>query len=412
MPKSLILKSVIDRWVYVWTLVLLASLSFSTALMEISCVALVVGFVFLRIQKTPLPEIDKTILIPLLVYISIAVISFFWSEFPKQSFRGVLKVLKGFLVFWMAVEVLTTRQRHQTALGVLTISLIFLGLDGMWQYVFGQDFTRRIPYEAASSGPRISASFRNYGLLAAYVIAFVPVVAGQIKKKTPNRNLFLSSLASIFGLLLLFWTRLRGAWIAFLVGIGFCIVNAKNKKIYAVILAAIVVVGFLVLPKSKLIHLDAEGKEQSLIERVYLWERAVQVIKARPFTGTGINTYAVAHQKYDQRKNWRVQNYYAHNGYLQLAAETGLPSLGFFLAFLFFYFRKGLKTIGQTEEDEDRKTLTGFLAGLVNFLVLAFIDTIFHNPASVMAFWFLAGWGLAFQTNVIRKGREVSGLKH
>lgn len=407
MQKSINLPILAGRWTYLWTLILLASLCFSPALMEISCAALFVGFIFLRIQKYPLPKIDKSILIPLSVYIALSVVSFFWSEFPKQSFRGVLKVLKGFLAFWMTLEVLNTRDKHQTAMKVLTLSLIFLGINGMWQYVFGFDLTRRIPHEAASSGPRISASFRNYGLLAAYMITFLPLVASQILKAGPKGKLFLSSLASVFGLLLLFWTRLRGAWIAFLMGAGFCIANAKNRKIYAAILAVLIVVGFLALPKSKLIHLDAEGKEQSLIERVFLWDRAVSVIRARPWTGTGINTYAVAHQQYDQTKSWRVQNYYAHNGFLQIAAETGLPSLGFLLVFLCLYFRKGLRALSQTEE-EDRKTVIAFLAGVLNFLVLTLIDTIFHNPPSIMAFWYLTGWGVAFQ-NLALKDREVSG---
>ena len=249
MPKRLDLPTITDRWVYVWILIFLASLCFSTALMEVSCVCLLVGFIFLRITKKPVPTFDKSILIPLLVYISIVVISFFWSEFPKQSLRGVLKVLKGFLVFWMAMEVLTTRERNQRALQVLTYSLIFLGLNGMWQYVFGQDLTRHIPYEAASSGPRISASFRNYGLLAAYVIAFVPLVASQIQKKSQSKNLFLTSIASVFGLLLLFWTRLRGAWIAFLFGLGFSAWNSKYKKIYAGVLILSVAAGFFMLPR-------------------------------------------------------------------------------------------------------------------------------------------------------------------
>ena len=88
------------RWLYLWTLVLLASLSFSTAIMEISCVAILLGWLFLRTRGEGLPPFERKMLFALLAYISLACISFFWSEYPKQSFRGILKVLKGLLVFF------------------------------------------------------------------------------------------------------------------------------------------------------------------------------------------------------------------------------------------------------------------------------------------------------------------------
>jgi len=162
-------------------------------------------------------------------------------------------------------------------------------------------------------------------------------------------------------------------------------------------LALVAIGSVFFLPRSMVIHLDSEGKEQSFVERVYLWDRALQVIRARPWTGTGINTYSVAHQKYDQRQNWRVRNYYSHNGYLQIAAETGLPSLACLLAFLFFYFRRAIQSLREGSEGGAGRTLIGILTGLVNFLMLALVDTVFHNPQAVMGFWFLAGWGVAYQ---------------
>ena len=90
-----------------------------------------------------------------------------------------------------------------------------------------------------------------------------------------------------------------------------------------------------------------------------------------------------------------MRNYYAHNGYLQIAAETGLPALACFLAFLFFYFRNGFRFLVGDSGGIEKRSLTGVLAGMLSFLILGAIDTIFHNTQSVMGFWFLAGWGLA-----------------
>lgn len=396
MPKSgLAVDAFLDRWVYLCLLVLLASLCFSTALMEISFVAALIGWVILKTKKGWSVPCDKKMFWALAAFVSLSSISFFWSEFPKQSFRGILKVLKQFLVFWMVAESFQTTGRQQTAFQTLSYLFIFLGLDGAWQYVFGTDLIRRIPFESASSGPRISASLHNYGLLAAFVLTFWPLLFSRLEKRGGLAFLFRSSLGVVLGLLLLFWTRLRGAWLAFLGGVIFFLWNQK-KKLYLVLLFCAATEAILLLPRSMVIHLDAERKEQSLVERFYLWDRAAEVIRARPWTGTGINTYAVAHQKYDRRQNWRVKNYYAHNGYLQMAAETGLPSLACFLTFLFFYFRKAFGFLKGATNEEEKRTLVGILTGLVNFLILSLIDTILHNPQSVMGFWFLAGWGMAY----------------
>ena len=168
------------------------------------------------------------------------------------------------------------------------------------------------------------------------------------------------------------------------------------------IVAAVV----FVLPKNVLIHLDIESKEQSLVERFYLWDRAIHVIEARPLTGTGINTYAVAHQKYDKTQNWRVKNYYAHNGYLQMGAEIGIPGLFLFLLFLLNFFKISLKNIKdwlRGSKPEQGFPLIGICFGVLNFLILVLVDTILHNPPSVKLFWYLSALAFAYAPSALEK---------
>lgn len=380
--------------VYLAVLTFLAATTFSTALMEISFVVALAGWLLLKIRHPDPFPFESRMFVFLLGFVFLSVISIFWSEFPKQSIRGVFKVLKQFLTFWIVAETLQTRRRQESAFRVLVGIFIFLALDGMWQYLFGKDLLRQIPIEVASSGSRVSASFHNYGLLAAFVVSFWPLLVSQLEEKAKKSTLFLTALAIVLGGLLLFWTRSRGGWVAFLGGLTFFLwLQGKRFLLGGLVLVALISLFFL--PRQMVIHLDSQKKEQSLVERLYLWDRAFQVIEARPWTGTGINTYKVAHEKYDRRGNWRVRGYYAHNGYLQIAAETGLPSLACFLAFLFFYFKNTLRFLTSVLEEGQRRSLIGILAGMAGFLVLGIIDTIFHNPQSVMGFWFLAGWGMA-----------------
>ena len=405
MKSSFNFHEFLKTWVFISTLALLASLTFSTALMEITFTAAFIAWVLLK-WRFPTPFFfERKMFVCLALFIFLCVISFFWSEFPKQSFRGVFKMLKYFAVFWIAAETLVPSERHTRALRLLILLFLFLGLDGMWQYVSGFDLLRHFPYEAATAGPRISASFKNYGLLAAFIILFAPLLASRIQRKASADGFsLLAGIGILLGFFLVFWTRLRGAWIALAGGVIFYLFFAE-KKIYLIFLLGAIFAGVLILPRSMLIHLDAQGKEQSLRERFYLWDRAIQVIEARPWTGTGINTYTVAHEKYDQTNNWRVRRYYAHNGYLQMAAETGLPSLAFLLVFFFFYFKNAFRCLRQRQEETEKRTIVGFLAGMAGFMILGMTDTVFHNPQAIMSFWFLAGWGVAYQRSLALSGR-------
>lgn len=144
------------------------------------------------------------------------------------------------------------------------------------------------------------------------------------------------------------------------------------------------------LPRNAIVHLDKQNNEQSLAERFDLWQLAINVIQAKPLTGTGINTYTKAHEKYDRKKSWRVKEYYAHNGYLQMAAEIGIPGLSAFLAFLVIFISRALHKSLSLAPPE-RNIAVGLIASLLSFLVFAASDTLLHNPQSVMHFWFFAG---------------------
>jgi len=81
---------------------------------------------------------------------------------------------------------------------------------------------------------------------------------------------------------------------------------------------------------------------------------------------------------------------YAHNCYLQVAAETGLIGLSFFLALLgTFFFR--LRSRIQKIEPNARLIALGMAAGLLAFVTQAAIDTNFYAMRQAALFWTIAG---------------------
>ncbi len=376
-------------------------LTFSPALMEITfTISLILWLAFKIKTGWVFPLISRKLLIPLSGFLLLSLSSIFWSEYPPQSLRGLLKVLKPVLVFLMTwdtleADTLPLFERTFFATAALVIA------DCVFQYFVGRDFLRWSPSEPSGAGGRISGGLGSYGKLASYLVCTIPYLATSAwaafkEKKQMAAMLRLCLFLGSF--LILFWTRSRGAFFAFSLGLMLVLILKRQVRILLIFAAAFSVF-VLLLPKNMVIHLDAEKKEQSLVERYYLWDRALSVIKAKPLTGTGINTYAVAHQKYDTTQSWRVKNYYAHNGYLQLAAETGLPTLVCFIWFLFQYFFDSFRNPGGSDLT-NRLARLGLLTGALNFLFLATVDTVLHSPQPGLTFWFLLGLQMVYCKDV------------
>jgi len=374
--------------------VLFASLTFSTALVEITFGAALVFWLLLRIQtKRLIPQSIPAYAWPLAGFVLWCALSILWSEARPQSIRGFFKIAQQVMLFWMAAELLRGSSRRRFA-NVFLIVLAVVVFDGLIQYFFGRDFIRGFAPPHSSAGFRITASFKTYGLLATWLIMTLPFLLFLgLRWRNHERSApqwYLTMPVFTFGLLILILTRSRGAFLALVCG-TFLMLIAHRKFIWIALFSVLVCATVALLPHAMVIHLDITNKEQSIVERLSLWNRAWDVVAARPVTGTGINTYAAVHERYDKTKDWRVRGYYAHNGYLQVAAETGMTGLGLFLLFLVLFLRHTILKIKRRPNLWDRAAGYGLLAGIFNFLLLTAVDTVMHNQQSVMAFWFLLG---------------------
>lgn len=453
-------------------LVLWASLTFSIALTEISFVCALVFWTSWHIQQKGKgslsegkgacpPKIDWVFWAPLALFFLLVVASYFTSEYPKQSLRGLFKIAKPLLAFLMATSLFREpRSRGRFDL-VFLATFLLVTVDCSIQYVFGKDLLRGFAAEYASSGIRLVGSFGNFAKMSTYLVLVIPVFfmrfLGDLQpfgcRKTALYNLALAGA----GLTLLYLTRCRGPVVALVLVLGLVAVYKRWFKMIGIaILMGLALLA--VAPRNILIHQDAQGKEQSLGERQVLWRRALDVIMAKPVFGTGINTYDKAHAKYDTlrqkkyiaisgsdnvirqnldgsvsfvgpRDTWTsdpqqntiqisgkdyfiykdpagayfiwndfvAQGYYAHNGYLQLAAEIGLPGTFSLLLFFFVFFRRAYRRLTAVRNSPEEYEQLGIMAGLMTFLLYAAVDNNLQSPPSLMFFWFSAGILMARQ---------------
>jgi putative inorganic carbon (HCO3(-)) transporter len=389
-------RSFLDSALKIALTVLALSLTFSKALAEVTFTVALVLWVYKKIRRKEkfFPREILTVLI--LVFFGLSAFSLLVSDYKLLSLRGIGKLGEELLVFFMVADSFRTRRELRRLGLILSIGFLVVGLNGVWQFVTGKDLIREIPVRFAGTNVRLSSSMGEPGIFGAYLAASIPLFLSlAVTRNALNLRRRIGALFLVLlGGFCIFNTQSRAAWLSLLFALG-CLSLLKRQKWLIGALVALAIIALFFLPRSMVIHLDAESKEQSLVERYFLWDRAVQVIKARPWLGCGINTYVKSYPKFDRTKSWRVQYYYAHNGYLQIAAERGLPTLTVFIVFLIVYYRKLLRWDKKCSDAGLKSFLTGLLAGISGILAFAFVDTVLETMVIGLLLWFLMGLAIS-----------------
>ena len=346
-------------------------------------------------------------------------VSAFGSGYPETSFRGVIKLLKYVLVMLVAMDSFadTNSLKRLFIVGLFGFGLVIS--DSFIQNMLGRDLILHHPIQYANERIRLTGPYSSYGLLAAHIIATLPILVAFLLRKKANFGVkeIGAGILLLAGFYILYGTQSRGAWLAALASFLIFGVLIRKKWFLILLLAGGFALPFAI-PRKILFHFDTFHREQSLTERSLLWRRAISVIKAKPWFGCGINTYIKNYSKYTQGKEWsamkeeaakneyahfgekeswripghpnQITDYYVHNGYLQLAAETGLVSLALFLILIGGAFRAGYRVL-KYGGGEDRIFSAALIASFSALLIQAAVDTTLHNLQSAIMIWFFLG---------------------
>lgn len=167
-----------------------------------------------------------------------------------------------------------------------------------------------------------------------------------------------------------------------LAGIGFLMVVFWNKieekyKIRAGI-AAIILVVVVVLPNpiAQRFHSIFNLKEGSNLGRIEIWKEAVTVVWDSPWRGVGIGNYALAIKP---SASYR-EPIYAHNAYLDIAAETGIPNAIVWLGIVVF------AAIGFQRKSKQNKIFLAGTASMIIFSVHSMVELPIYSPTVLALF--------------------------
>ena len=120
--------------------------------------------------------------------------------------------------------------------------------------------------------------------------------------------------------------------------------------------------------------------------RSHFWSVALRIFLDNPIIGAGFDAFAVAFGRYDTwNGTFRVEQ--AHNDYLQMLADAGVLGFACIAAFIFLFFRRGLKVINDSTNAFRRSAAVGSMAGCFGILIHSFFDFPLRTQSN--AFFFL-----------------------
>lgn len=366
----------------------------------------------------PIPSILNR---PIEILALMILVSVFQSQFfglSMYAFWG--KFLKGVFLYFSFIEVFTEHKHVRLFLYVFALASFLIAVSGVIQHFSGMDFLRG----RQLSGGRVSSSFRYGNSFGTYLIVILGMVVQQFYFCITNRRSFLMQMA--WGALLcmlalcLTWTYSRASWVGFIASMIFLISLDKRKIIYLISLLLIFLcfslpalsiarhvsltrdditnTSYKQMPKaaSKTKDVVSDIKPISSKEiskffsqggsgRTSFWHSAISIIEKYPIWGSGLNTYTRMLQRFS------LPLWYAHNCYLQMAAEIGFIGLGCFLWMLFVLYSKGLYTLQTLHDPWLNALLQGALGGLFGYLVECFLDNSLYTVQLGILFWIMLG---------------------
>ena len=283
---------------------------------------------------------------------------------------------------------------------------------------------------------RIVSTFSNPNDLGIFLCAVLPLGITLLLSKLGTPHKICTEGATILIYTCFLMSGSRGAWWAGIFTGGFVLIGAWRFGLFKVfsenrvwilttlpILTAITIIysvpnpfrvpSAISIPERFLSSREIVRPEvvggTSVGHRYLIWSSARSMMTENPILGVGPGFFSDAYPEFRDlmlRKTERFDRLdtdmktenvkHAHNDYLQMGAEIGLPGLLLFLSLLAHLFLKAWHRVHGIEEREDRLLRLGFLSTISAILIYVTVSYPLHIPAVAVLFWTFLG--LAIRT--------------
>ncbi len=264
---------------------------------------------------------------PIVLLVLATCVSTLFSREQFVGFTEIVSLAQYLFFYWLAVNVIRTREDLRFAIGGLLITLLIQSVVYLIQSSLGITFTLTGDVRNAGQLPRPGGTVSNNpNGFASYIIVPLMISVACYVRGTFLRPSFTAVLSAL-GTVAIIITLTRAAWGASVLGfatiLALSIRRGGISPHRAFLLIGFAVGAAVVASPMILARFASAPLESSYNERWNLMMMAVEVIQAHPFVGVGPGAYAHVFKDYigDGFEGWV---YSVHNVYLLRAAELGI----------------------------------------------------------------------------------------
>ncbi len=336
----------------------------------------------IRLTKTPLD-------LPLLIFLSLAVLSTIFSPSPYTSLFGVLPKVHGstlfevtlILFYFLIVWNINTKQKIDYILQALLTSGVILSTVSLLSY-----FKIYLPFSFAQS-QNFSLAGNNWAGALTLSILLPVSLYYLIKSRATDWTKTVGVVSSFTFATVIILTGNLASWVGALIGAGLVIFYNRpareNIIIITVITIITIILGALIYTptlrdKTELGKFSQTYQKDIQLPFLISWKISASAFRDSPILGTGPSTYLYNFTQYkpiefNRTDIWNLRINSAHNLYLQTWAENGgLGVLVYLLASVIF---AGLAI---------KHLKNPFPQGLLSITGLTFIITSALSPQTVL----------------------------
>lgn len=329
------------------------------------------------------------VFLPLIVYFLIALFSFFsvWTDtrnlatgtelIPKLLFYNLISMMTFFTLIVGLVDSVTRLYR---------VLLTMIGSAGLASIYVIRDWmsNRAIP----NYRPGGAVGDANYFALCA-ATCLVLTLHLALSGRPRREQLFLYGCLATTSVAFLMAAS-RGGMIGLGVGFSFLMFRSGRGMRNLAILTLLMAPLLFVVPNTVIQRFTnpGVGDEQAVYNRRITWKAGLRMVAAHPILGVGLGSFKGVVLHYEG-KDPRVASI-AHNTYIEIAAELGIPGLLAYTALLIASFRAWshfTKPKNQPDNPRLREISVGFQAALLTAAACAFF---------LSAWWYRFFWLVIF----------------
>ena len=333
----------------------------------------------------------------------------------------LLACVIGFFLAYIASQGSHNRRHFIVGLVVLGLFEAFYGLVQYltgWQHIFV--YVKKYDLQEAT-GTYIN---RNHyaGLLEmifplSLAVAFYELWKLRAKKRSEESNLhriafWLSIAVVLFAALV--YSRSRMGIAASTVSVLIMLALALTSNLYRKT-AIIVCAAFLVLSVGVIAWIGAAsvverfrdaGQEYAAGDhtRMSIWRGTLTLIAEHPWFGTGFGTFPIAYTTVQTTFLDEFVNH-AHNDYLELASDLGIPVALALTASLSWILVRTARTFRDANRSMDKFFALGCVGSMVAILLHSLVDFNLYIPANALVFASILGLAMSLKSGVVGENR-------